>query len=341
MSSGLDLANLSAWIADSGLRLSTPCRAELIQGGHSNLTYLVDHADGERTVLRRPPLHGVIESAHDVLREHRIMSALEASAVPVPRMLGSCEAAEMPDAPFFLMSFVEGLVLRSMDEAQTQLTKSQRTEVGQSLVDVLACLHGVDLKAVGLDELGRRDEYVARQLHRWRRQHDDTRTRQVPLVESLHEQMARAVPPQQGETLVHGDFRLDNVLAATDGTVRAVLDWELCTLGDPMADLGNTLAYWLEPGEEPYELLADPTLAAGFPDRTSVVARYVELTGYDASDIAYYEALGCWKVAIILEGVYARYRSGAMGDRDHDPDGLLRSSDRLLHRAQQRLREVV
>lgn len=334
---GIDTARVAAWARREGFPLVGPLEATLVEGGHSNLTYLLDGADGRRWVLRRPPLHHVVESAHDVLREFRVMSAVADSDVPVPGMVGACEDLSVLGSPFFVMEFVEGLVLHDADETERAIPEARRRDLTTALVDTFASLHRVDPEAIGLGDLGRRDDYVGRQLRRWSRQWEATAIRDVPLVGELHRRLSEHPPQQAGVAIVHGDFRLDNCIVGPTGEVRAVLDWELCTLGDPLADLGTSLAYWLHPDEAPYEGIAGPSRAAGMPTREAFVARYAERTDADLAELPYYVALACWKIAIILDGVYARYAAGAMGARDRDHEGLLRTSDRLLGRAREEL----
>ena len=334
---GLNPAQVTAWARREGLPLEGPLLPTSVEGGHSNLTYLLDAADGRRWVLRRPPLHNVVESAHDVGREFRIMSALAGSAVPVPRMVASCDDLSVLGSPFFVMEFVEGFVLHDADETERSIPEAHRGELTTALVDTFASLHQVDAEDVGLGDLGRRHDYVGRQLRRWSRQWDATAVRDVPLVGELHHRLSEQQPQQAGFAIVHGDFRLDNCIVGPTGEVRAVLDWELCTLGDPLADLGTSLAYWLHSDEEPYEGIAGPSRAVGMPTRDAFVARYAEQTGADLAELPYYVALACWKIAIILDGVYARYAAGAMGERSWDHAGLLRTADRLLIRARDEL----
>jgi aminoglycoside phosphotransferase (APT) family kinase protein len=329
----LDPVRLAGWLGDRVPDLDPPLTIATIEGGLSNLTFLVTDAAGRRWVLRRPPWHGILPSAHDVLRESRVMAALAATGVPVPPVVGAePDPAVLGEAPFFVMDYVDGLVLRDAAQA-TALAPVHREQLGRHAISVLATLHSLDPDAVGLGDLGRRDGYVQRQLRRWWRQWQDSRTRDQPLVERLHHRLSAAVPPQRRTSIVHGDYRLDNLIVDRHGTVRAVLDWELCTLGDPLADLGSTLAYWIEPGEAPYQRLTPLTTSPGFPSRTALLSHYAELTGEPIPDAGYYTALGRWKIAIILEGVYARYATGAMaGSTDHVA-GLLDDADRFLERA--------
>lgn len=313
---GIDVADVTAWLS-SRADVSGDLSFSLIQGGRSNLTYTVRDETGTTWVLRRPPLHSVLKSAHDVAREHRLMSALQSSDVPVPPVVGLSSDAAVNGAPFYVMDFVEGHVVRNKDDAERLLDEDGRAGVGRSLVDTLATLHAVDPDAVGLGDLAKKEDYVARQLRRWHGQFEKGRTRNLPVIDDVHARLAAAIPPQGRAAIVHGDYRVDNVIVDDDGQVRAVLDWELCTLGDRRADLGLLSVYWADEGDESIPLLDAPTTVAGFPSRDEVMARYREASGDPVEDLDYFVAFGLWKLAIILEGVYARYASGAYGE-DHD-----------------------
>jgi aminoglycoside phosphotransferase (APT) family kinase protein len=310
---GIDAANVTRWIAERVPAIEPPLTFDLIAGGHSNLTYRVTDAAGRRWVLRRPPLGLVLATAHDMGREHRIISAL-AGHVPVPPVVGMCTDEAVNGAPFYVMDFVDGTVVRDVPEAQA-LTPEQRRKAGESLIEVLVAIHDVDVDAVGLGDLGRKEAYLERQLKRWQRQWEGSRTREIPLVDEVHRRLVAGVPEQGPATIVHGDYRLDNCMLADDGSVAAVLDWELCTLGDPLADVGLLCVYWADPGEPTHTGMPSATTVEGFATRSELVARYAELSGRDVSRIGYYVAFGYWKLACIIQGVYARYTAGAMGDR--------------------------
>ncbi|MGC0418534.1 phosphotransferase family protein [Embleya sp. AB8] len=317
MAEALHPEAITAWLAER-TAVRPPLGFELVLGGRSNLTYVVSDADARRWVLRRPPLGHVLATAHDMGREHRILAALGAgrTEVPVPSVLGFCADETVNGAPFFVMDFVDGQVIRSAADATELLTPQARKHAGEQLADVLAAIHAVDVDAVGLGELGRREDYVGRQLRRWHRQWEATRVPGIDAIDDVHRALAASIPAQQSATIVHGDFRLDNVILGPDGTVRAVLDWELCTLGDPLADVGTTLMYWVEADEDGGLLPADGTASEGFIDRAAFAARYAAATGRDLSQIRWYQAFACWRLACILAGVLDRYRAGAMGDQD-------------------------
>jgi len=310
---GIDAGAVTTWLAERVDAIDGPLTFSLIAGGHSNLTYLVTDAVGRRWVLRRPPLGLVLATAHDMGREHRIITALHGH-VPVAPVVGLSPDDSVNGAPFYVMEFVEGTVVRDV-AAATALTVPRRRRVGESLIDVLHGIHAVDIDAVGLGELGRREAYLERQLKRWHGQWEKSRTRDLPVVDEVHLRLVDLAPPQGPATIVHGDYRLDNCMLADDGSVAAVLDWELCTLGDPLADLGLLCVYWADPGEPTHSGMPAATTVDGFATKAELVARYAELSGRDVSRIGYYTAFGYWKLACIIQGVFARYSAGAMGDR--------------------------
>ncbi|HEY3144221.1 MAG TPA: phosphotransferase family protein [Acidimicrobiales bacterium] len=313
---GIDATNVTGWFEQHAPAVTPPLTFQLIAGGHSNLTYRVDDTAGHSWVLRRPPLGHVLATAHDMAREHRIISALAPTDVPVAPVIGLCQDEQVNGAPFYVMDFVEGAVLRNSGAAK-DFSLEARTHAGHETADVLAKIHAVDPDKVGLGELGRKEAYIERQLKRWHRQWEQSKTRELPVVEEVHEALAAGIPEQGPAAIVHGDYRLDNCLVAPDGAISAVLDWELCTLGDPMADLGLLLVYWAEADDQVAALGDSATLLDGFPSRAELIERYASASGRDAardpSRVNYYMAFGYWKLACILEGVFARYQAGAMG----------------------------
>ncbi|MEX2626482.1 MAG: phosphotransferase family protein [Ilumatobacteraceae bacterium] len=313
---GVHAGRVTAWLDENVPGAVPPFTFEPIAGGHSNLTIRVTGADGRRFVLRRPPLGRVLASAHDMGREHRIIAGLQASDVPVPPVHGFCDDVTVNDAPFYVMDFVDGHVLRDADSAVHALRRDARANASRSLVDTMARLHAVDLDAAGLADLGRHDGYIARQLKRWHGQWEQQKTRDLPAVDRVHAELSVRIPDQGPATIVHGDYRLDNCMVDDDGEVVAVLDWEICTLGDPLADLGLLQVYWTGPGDEPSAWTASATEAEGFWDRRQLVERYAEVSGRDLSQLDFYVSFAFWKLACILEGVYARYLGGALGQRD-------------------------
>jgi aminoglycoside phosphotransferase (APT) family kinase protein len=318
---GIDADRVTAWFTEHVADVAPPLAFDLIAGGRSNLTYRVtDAADGE-WVLRRPPTGNVLATAHDMGREHRIISALAPTDVPVAPVVGLCTDAKVNGAPFYVMGFVPGLVLRDAKVA-AEVTPEVRRRAGLSVAETLARIHAVEPDAVGLGELGRKEGYVARQLKRWHGQFEQSLTREVPVVAEAHERLSKAIPEQGSPAIVHGDYRLDNCMVDDTGEVIAVLDWEICTLGDPLADLGVLMVYWTE-ADDPFAALPGAATALeGFPTRAEMVAAYEAAGGRPVGDLDYYAAFGYWKLACILEGVYARYRAGSMGDDGADSDAF-------------------
>ncbi|MDQ3946959.1 MAG: phosphotransferase family protein [Actinomycetota bacterium] len=316
MTDGIDVAAVTDWLTAHEPDVRPPLDFSLIPGGRSNLTYRVTDSAGGTWVLRRPPLGTLLASAHDMSREYRVIAALAGSPVPVPPVVGLSPDDSVNGAPFYVMRFVDGVVLRD-PEIAASVAEPVRWAAAESLVDTLVDLHDIDPEAVGLGDLSRQEGYVERLLRRWRGQWEKSKTRELPLVEEVAERLARDIPPQRRTSIVHGDYRLDNaIVGPEDGMIRAILDWELCTLGDPLADVGMLLMYWTEPGDEVSPLFWAPTTAPGFPGRKEMAARYAARSGRDLAEIDFYVALALWKVAVILEGVYARYAAGAYGETD-------------------------
>ncbi|MCW2665435.1 MAG: aminoglycoside phosphotransferase [Frankiales bacterium] len=293
------------------------CTVTLIAGGKSNLTYRVDSAAGS-AVLRRPPLGHVLPTAHDMRREYRVMTALVDTPVPVPRTLHLCEDADVLGQPFYVMERVEGLICRDALPAGYADTPAERRAVGEGLVSVLADLHSVDPASVGLSEFGRPDGYLARQINRWVKQWDATRIEGVDGLDPLARDLANSVPATQRNTIVHGDYRLDNtMLHPTEaGRIAAVLDWEMSTLGDPMADLGILLVYWSEASDggdrDMGAVVKSATALEGFPTRAQVAELYAARTGLDLEPLPWAVAFGFFKLAVVCAGIVARVRGGAM-----------------------------
>ncbi len=317
---GINDQAVTRWLQERRPDVVAPLTFEPIAGGRSNLTYTVTDAQGARYVLRRPPLHSVLESAHDVAREARIMDALAGSDVPVPVVVGSEEGGEVNGAPFFVMEFVDGVIARDAQAGRELLDEEQRAAASGALVETLLALHATDVDAVGLGDLGRRTGYVERQLKRWSGQLEKGSERDLPLLVELGERLAADVPEPQATAIVHGDFRMDNLILSPDGSqVRAVLDWELCTLGDPLADVGMLHVYWAEAQDAVTPLGDMPTIVDGFWTRQQVMDAYVEASHLDLSQLDYYVAFAFWRLAIILEGVYTRFAAGAY---EHTDEGV-------------------
>jgi aminoglycoside phosphotransferase (APT) family kinase protein len=312
---GIDVPRVSVWLEASIEGAKGPFCFELVAGGRSNLTYKVTGADGSAYALRRPPVSHVLPTAHDMVREHTIISALGGAGIPVPEALGLCTDVEVNERPFYVMSFVDGHILRTEEMAIEALTLERRAAVGPNLATCLAELHAVDVDAVGLGSLAKREAYVARQLKRWRAQYEQmvgADESHGELVRSVGDRLAASIPVQQAATIVHGDYRLDNCVLDDLGQVKAILDWELCTLGDPMADLGMLLVYWAEPGDATQALIGQsPTMAPGFSGRAELLGAYAAHSDLDLSELGYYQAFANWRIGCILQGVYRRYQEGA------------------------------
>ena len=293
------------------------CDIALIAGGKSNLTYRVASDAGE-LVLRRPPLGHVLPTAHDMAREYRVQTALADSPVPVPRTLWFESADGVLEAPFYLMERVVGHVCRNSLPAGYADTPNERAAIGNALVDTLAALHIVDPEAVGLGGFGRPAGFMERQLRRWSDQWERSKTGDLAALDQLRDTLAASLPRQRAGAIVHGDYRLDNtILHPTEaGTILAVLDWELSTLGDPLADLGAMLAYWAEAGDDEVlaaaRMMPPVTAEPGFPTRAQAVARYAAQTGFDVTSIDWYQAFAYFKLAIICQGIALRAAGGSM-----------------------------
>ncbi|QIZ38004.1 phosphotransferase family protein [Saccharopolyspora sp. ASAGF58] len=307
---GLDLAPLQRFFDAQVPSTQGPLSASLIAGGKSNLTYRL--TDGiHQWVLRRPPLGPLTPTAHDMAREYRVIAALSETDVPVAQPVALCEDPDVLGVPFAVVSYVDGLTMRSADDTQP-LPVSHAQRCSHALVDTLASLHAVPHDEIGLNDFGRPSGYLERQVRRWRSQWDRVATRELPDLQQLHDALARALPTQAGESIVHGDFRLDNTLLDhTDpGVVRAVVDWEMATLGDPLADLGLMLVYW-DPVTEPvlgvrHAIAANP----GFARPDELAQRYATRSGRPVDNLGFYRALASFKLAVIAEGIHQRYLAG-------------------------------
>lgn len=335
---GIDIERVTAWLDSHIDGAQGPYTFDLIAGGRSNLTFRVTDVNGRRMVLRRPPLGHVLATAHDMAREHRIIAAVGTTSVPVAPALGLCEDPDVNGAPFYVMGFVDGVVLDSADKAAA-LPVELRHRASEHLIDVMADLHAVDVDAVGLGDLARREGYIERQIKRWSTQWENSKTRELPAIEEVRDRLGRSIPEQQGVAIAHGDYRFGNVLTDVEqGRVAAVLDWELCTLGDPLADLGYLGVYWSD--GDAVVRNNDPTPAGGFLPWADVVERYATRTGRDVSGIDYYVAFSCWRLAVISEGVYARYLHGAMGDQGLDLAPMKAGTENLAERALDAVRRL-
>lgn len=314
---GLDVAGLGRWLAREhpGLTGDGPLSADLITGGRSNLTYRVD---GARVplVLRRPPLGHVLSTAHDMRREHRVISVLR-GIIPVPPTVDVADdtgANEVTGTVFFVMEHVAGRVM-SHPRMNAAWTPDGLHRLGIELAEVLADLHAVDPETVGLGDFGRPEGYLSRQMKTWRRQFDASRSREQPALDALQDRLAASIPEDGGRSgIVHGDYRLDNVLV--DGTpgeprIAAVLDWEMATLGDPLVDLGMLGMYWRIRSLAGGEIAAGAVdEEAGYPAFEEVADAYAARAGITVPDLSWYRAFACYKLAVILEGIHYRYTGG-------------------------------
>ncbi len=317
--SAADPALVGPWLAD---RLGDPrwsqCRVARVGTGRSNLTFRVDSSAGS-VVLRRPPQGSVAATAHDMGREQRVLSALEGTDVPVPAVLGGADGSGPLGVPFYVMELVDGVIAVHELPAGWAAGEAQRRDLAHSLVDVLARLHAIEPGDVGLQDFGRPEGFMARQLRRWNGQWETWREGQDrPVLTALGGALGESLPEPAPGAIVHGDYRIDNVVFdhADPGRVLAVLDWEMATLGDPLADLGLMMVTWQQPQDAPEwrhaRVLPTPTGAAGFPTRAEVAARYAEMSGRSVERLPWYIAFGCFKMAVVLAGIVARARAGAM-----------------------------
>ena len=338
---GYDIPAVEAWIARQVPSLQTPLVWTRLEGGHSNLTCLIEDRQGQRAVIRRPPMGELLPKAHDMAREWALISALGNESVktriPVPAALGFCGDVSVTGAAFYVMGHVDGHPLYSADDTERWLPPALRQTLGHSFIDVLADLHSIDPDAVGLGDLGKKDGYIARQLKTWYRswnasiagaQLDD------PRAHALQQYFMDHLPEQGPARIVHGDYGLHNTLIGADGRVAAVVDWEISTLGDPLADLAYALNQWAEPSDPAPVRGVPPTSLPGFPTRRALAERYAARTGRDLSQLDFYVGFNRWKSAAIVHGVYARYLEGKKSSAGVDLEGLKRAIVQSLAQAE-------
>lgn len=337
---GIDVAAVTAWVTEHVPGLEAPLEFARVGEGQSNLTYRVRDATGRTVVLRRPPTGEILPSAHDMAREHRVLTGLASADMPVPRPLALCDDASVTGAVFYVMEHVDGLVLNTVEAAE-RLSTGARGETGTSMIRTLARLQSTDLEATGLSEVRRPGSYCSRQLRRWRRQWDASRTRDLPLVDELADRLEATMPEETEVTVVHGDFHLLNAIVDAGGTVRAIVDWELCTVGDPLGDLGLTIAYWNElgkPAGEERRLFREPiTDLPGFPSSDELAAEYERVSGRDLAELPFWVSFAYWKIAIIAEGVYRRWLDDPASGSD--PEHVGAAVERLATLADRAARE--
>lgn len=291
--------------------------AELISGGKSNLTFTLTNPAGEELILRRPPTGELLPSAHDMGREARVQRGLAGTAIPVPRILLH-DGGDLIGIQCYVMEKVPGHIVRGELPAGYADGLAERTAMAHAFVDILADLHAVEAKSVGLGDYGRPGGFMERQVRRWGGQWAASKSAPVPEVEELGRLLAARIPAQQRSAIVHGDYRTDNVVydAGDPSRINGVLDWELSTLGDPLADVGNLMLYWRGPDDPALSVIPGVTHLPGFPDRAALLERYAARSGADLSDMAFYQGFAHYKFAIIVQGVAVRSRDGAMGGQD-------------------------
>lgn len=315
---GINIANVTGWIADH-VEIEAPLSFELIAGGRSNMTYTVTDAGGRKFVLRRPPMGPLLPSAHDMVREHRLMHSLRDSPVPVPLMVGLCEDESVNDRDFYVMHHLDGIVVRDVEIGRT-LSPEIRTRMCHELIDTLVALHRVDIDEVGLGNLAKRSGYIERQIKRWSGQWEQSKQRELPLIDRVKDALVGGLPPEARTTIAHGDYRLSNCMMDPTGPVAGVLDWELCTLGDPMADLAGLLGYWYDPSEPDVTGDNETTGLEGFLGQDEMASLYADEMGVSLDLVDYYRGFAAWRLACISEGVYARYLNGQQGSQDEELD---------------------
>jgi aminoglycoside phosphotransferase (APT) family kinase protein len=313
--------------------LQPPFRWTKLPGGHSNFTYRLDDAAGRALVVRRPPLGELLPTAHDMRREFTVISALWPTPVPVPEPLAYTDDETVTGAQFYAMGWVEGRSLYTAAETSEHLPEEEaRARTGPSFIDTLAALHSLDPDDVGLGDLGKRTSYVGRQLHRWYQSWEASKDRDLPDVDRLYTFLVDNLPEQTKISVVHGDYGLHNCRVASDGRIAAVVDWEISTLGDPMADLAYCINAWVESPDEASRDDA-PTLLPGFCTRDVLIERYADRTGADLGQLDYYRCFNHWKTVCIVQGVYARYVQGQKSTDDVDVEGFPERIERTLELA--------
>ena len=336
---GFDVGVVEAWMG-ANTQVDPPCSWRRLEGGHSNLTYELTDASGAQFVIRRPPQGELLPKAHDMHREYQIIEALHPVGVPVAEPIGFCDDREVCDRHFYVMGKVGGAALYTAADTAPRLDMAARASVGESFMSVLAKLHSVDPDKVGLGDLGRPDGYVARQLRTWygswtasaeAADYDDDR------VHALHARLLDELPEQGPARVVHGDYGVHNVMVDESGQIVAVLDWEIGTLGDPLADFAYALNAWIEPDDSPTAADMSPTALPGFASRDDLIASYAAQTGADLSRLGYYRGFNSFKTACIIHGVYARYRLGMKSTEGVDMDGLFDRITSSIELAEQHL----
>ena len=312
----LDLARLQPFLFDHFGR-SGSVSVEQFPSGHSNLTYRVRLGSRE-VVLRRPPFGSKVRSAHDMAREYRVLSKLHTSFPPAPKAILYCDDPSILGAPFYLMEPIRGMIIRREPPSDVPFLPETARRLSEVFLDTLACLHRVDYRAIGLGDLGKPQGYLERQVKGWIERYHNSKTDNLPEVEIISAWLSEGMPASQQTALLHNDYKYDNlVLDPADATrIIGVLDWEMCTLGDPLTDLGTALAYWTDPQdpEELHEIRPAPTTLPGTLSRAQLVERYALITGRDPGDMNFYLAFARFKVAVIIQQIYYRYAQGLTTD---------------------------
>ncbi len=319
----LDKRALAAWLADTLPEIAgQPIEIQQFPGGHSNLTYLVRVGERE-LVLRRPPVGSKVKSAHDMGREVRVLSRLAPAWSPAPRPIAECDDPSVIGSPFYLMERKRGVILRREPPAGVSIDAPTARRLSEVLVDGLAELHAIDFAAIGLGDLGKPDGYVDRQVRGWTERYAGSRTDEIPVVERVAGWLASHMPASPPPALIHNDYKYDNIVLDSHDLTRivGVLDWEMATLGDPLMDLGTSLAYWVEAGDPPgmIAMRFGPTTLPGMMTRGEIAARYAERTGRPIDHIVFYYAFGLFKTAVVAQQIYWRWKQGLTRDPRFEP----------------------
>lgn len=313
----LDTDKLRAYLQDVLALPMLNLQVEQFPGGYSNLTYLLKTGEKEY-VLRRPPFGRKIKSAHDMGREYRILSKLIEVYPHVPRPLAFCEDEEILGTPFYVMERIQGVILRANPPKGTQLTPELMQKLSENFIDNLAAIHNIDYQAAGLGDLGKPDGYIQRQITGWTKRYHDAQTDDLPQIDAVAKWLAENMPPERGAAIIHNDYKYDNLLLNPNDLTEiiGVLDWEMATLGDPLMDLGTALSYWVSP-DDPPELQDNAfglTTLPGNLTRSQLAERYAEKTGQDIPDLLFYYVYALFKLAVIAQQIYARFKAGDSQD---------------------------
>lgn len=311
------------WITEN-LNLSNNFSFEQFKVGRSNLTYKI-FDDQNTYVLRRPPLGSMLQSAHDMGREYKIISNLYNCKYRVPKPYLLCTNKSISEEDFYIMEYIDGLTIATVEDANP-LSDGIKKKISQDYILTISELHNIDVNNSGLSELGKHEDYIERQLNRWLNQWSNQKTRAIEDLDKSTKILFDTIPKQQKTSIVHGDYRLDNVKIGKNGEVLAVLDWELCTLGDPLADLGTIIASWVSKNELKSPFVYSPNKSGGFIERSKLLEIYEEKTNLDLKNIEFYTRFSYWKHALIMEGVFYRYSSGAYGSVDKETIDLFGES---------------